>query len=100
MRHVLTSVDRRYREAQGAVSSADRTERLIGRYKERAALENRRAGAMGGSTGQPDPAAGQRRGMAQAHRGADHRSKEAVFALARADAAKRPSAERDASLGG
>jgi hypothetical protein len=73
-------MDRRYREAQGSVDRGDGNDRLIGSYLQRAALDNRRAATMGGSTGRPDPVeASRRRGITSALRGAAYREGNKVF---------------------
>ncbi len=79
-------MDRRYREARGAVDRSDRTDRLVGAYLQQAARENRRAAAMGGSTGQPDLIeASRRRGITAALRGVEYREANEVFEGSRAE---------------
>jgi hypothetical protein len=79
-------MDRRYREAKGAVDTSGGSDRLIGRYLQRAAAENRAAQAMGGSTGQPDPYEARRsRGLVSALRGAEQREGDEIFEVARED---------------
>lgn len=85
-------MDRRYREAKGAVDTSGGSDRLIGRYLQRAAAENRAARTMGGSTGQPDPYEARRgRGLVSAMRGAEAREGNAIFEVAREDVLSRAS---------
>jgi hypothetical protein len=77
-------MDRRYREARGAADTSGRSDRLIGRYLQQAAAENRAARTMGGSTGRPDPYEARRsRGLLAAMRGVEMREGNAVFEGAR-----------------
>ena len=77
-------MDRRYREANGAIDQGRRTDRLIGSYLQQAARDNRQAAVMGGSTGGPDPSdAARRRGVISAMRVAAYREGNAVFEAAR-----------------
>jgi hypothetical protein len=83
-------MDRRYREARGAADTSGRSDRLIGRYLQQAAMENRAARVMGGSTGQGDPYEARRsRGRLSAIRGAEMREGNEVFKEAREDVLSR-----------
>ena len=83
-------MDRRYRETKGAADTSGRSDRLIGRYLQKAAAENRAAGVMGGSTGRPDPYEARRsRGLLSAMRGAEMREGNAIFEGARQDVLNR-----------
>lgn len=83
-------MDRRYRETKGAIDTSGQSDRLIGRFLQRAALENRSARAMGGSTGQGDPyEAARTRGRIAALRGAEARDGNAIFEASRESALNR-----------
>jgi hypothetical protein len=73
-------MDRRYREAAGAVDTGGGADRLIGQYLQKAAIENRRAATMGGSTGTPDwYTENQRAGLVSAQRSRELADRREVF---------------------